>query len=146
VARRLAQHRGATSVAEIAGLVGLRQARVRLLLDGRVLWLDADWLTVEPLTGPFVASVRKLLALDGGAAIPSNLPPHVLGALIRLLEPAPLSPTEQALVEIVREGGRIAHIRRKAAEHGIRPASAAVCLSRSPLFRNVERGRWALAL
>jgi hypothetical protein len=146
VARRLARQHGATTAAEVAGLVGLRAARVLILLEEHVHWLDDEWLTVEPLGGPFVASLRKLLAIDRAAAIESTLPSHVLEALVRMLEPVALSQTEQTLVEIVRAGGATADIRRQAAQRGINPSSAAVCLSRSPLFRRVGRGRWALAL
>ncbi len=58
-----------------------------------------------------------------------------------------LTPLERALVAIVREQPhlRASQVGRVAGEAGLNPTSAMIYLSRSPLFRTVARGRYALA-
>jgi hypothetical protein len=161
VARTLARRHGATTTAEIATLLGLRRARTRMLLDGvkGIAWLGDGWLTVDPPRGAVVSAMRKLLAFapkaspdDVARAIGGPLPAPVVAQLLTLIaagaQPT-LSPTERLVADALRAEGDAASVRRiarRAAAAGVAPPTAAVCLSRSPLFRHVERGRWALAV
>lgn len=104
---------------------GLRRAAPPLLLPRNLLraWIAAlPWLALDPERD--LVSPRR--ALDP----------------LRLL-----TPLERSLVAILRDHGpelRVTEAGRLAAEAGLNPTSAMLYLSRSPLFRTVARGRYAL--
>lgn len=163
VARSLVARDGATRTPAVASLTGLSARRVRRLveLDDGVTWLECgdDWLTIEPLGGTVGSALRKLVGAFPGsepervrAALDVELPLEVVACLIRSVATDvadALSTTERLLVDAIRADGGTSPTNRvtRAGEHaGVRRPTAAVCLSRSPLFRRVERGRWALAV
>jgi hypothetical protein len=165
-ARQQSARQLATTTAEVAALLELPARRVRQLLavSDDVVWLDEthNWLTVHTGRSKPAKALQKLLAVTPDPPVqeveqmlrclrPSVvLPRPVLKTLLAELRDrqVTLSPTEELLVEIIREEGpvaRIDRVLRRAERGGVAPKTAAVCLSRSPLFRQVERARWALA-
>jgi hypothetical protein len=141
----------------------------------RWLDAEHDWFLVEVARSRVTSAVRKLLTVSDELCVEEvevalgrprphvSLPREVLrelcralpwlhvdGDLIRAAESLDneLSPLEETLVDIFRNHGpelpfkRIAMHARAA---GMRPETAAVYLSRSPLFRPVSRARYALA-
>jgi Sigma-70, region 4 len=153
ISRKLARRDGAATPTAVAALTGLRELRVRRLLElgGEVRWLaDTGWFTFLPFTGAVAAMVRKLLAADASARdLQLALPLDVTEALLALVPRGRLSDTEHAVVAALRQEGGSASVRsltRLVEPTGVTRTTLAVCLSRSPLFRRVERGRWALAI
>jgi hypothetical protein len=165
-ARQQSAKQLATTVAEVASLLELPARRVRQLLALReeVVWLDGTrtWLTVHTGRSKPAKALQKLLAVTPDPPVqeveqmlrclrPSVvLPRPILKAVLVELRDrhVALSSTEALLVEILREEGPVARIDRllrRAEGGGVAPKTAAVCLSRSPLFRQVARARWSLA-
>ena len=170
VVRRTARQQSATQLAttssQVAAALELPTRRVRqlLTLSGDVIWLDdaQHWLTVHTGRGKPAKALRKLLAMSPDPPVqevelmlrclrPSVvLPRPILSAVLGQLRDthATLSATEELLVEIIREEGpvaRVDRVLRRAEGGGVAAKTAAVCLSRSPLFRQVARARWSLA-
>ncbi|MES1247306.1 MAG: hypothetical protein ABUS54_06505, partial [Actinomycetota bacterium] len=87
------------------------------------------------------ASLRRALDVE--------LPVEVVACLAAAVEPVDLSDTEELLLHALRRDGGVSAVGRalqQAERGGVRGRTAAVCLSRSPLFRQAGRGRWALAV
>jgi hypothetical protein len=166
VARQQSARRLATTVAEVATLLELPPSRVRRLLtvSEDVAWLDPSctWLTVSSGRSRPAKAVQKLLAMTPDPPVqeveqmlrclrPSVvLPRAILRTLLEHVRErqGTLSSTEELLVGIFREEGpvaRVDRVLRRAEGCGVAPKTAAVCLSRSPLFRQVARARWSLA-
>ena len=141
----------------------------------RWLDAERDWFLVDAARTRVTGAVRKLLTVSDGLTVDElevalrrprpqvSLPREVLCELCRSLPwlrvdgdriraagsiDNELSPLEETLVGIFRSHGPVLPFTRIAAharEAGMRPGTAAVYLSRSPLFRPVARARYALA-
>jgi hypothetical protein len=156
VARSLAARDGASTVDAVASTMGMSRRRVCRLLElgEEVTWLrcGAGWFTVLPVGGPLRKLARAFPNADGAGihrALGIDLPVEVIACLLAAVEPAELSGAEELLLDALRLEGGVAPVSR-ALQHaergGVRGRTAAVCLSRSPLFRQAGRGRWALAV
>jgi hypothetical protein len=104
-------------------------------------------LTLTPSPDP--ADVRMAIL----ASYPEvSIPRETVAGLLELVARTgigDLSATEQAVADAIRADGGVARISRIAARVaplGIARTTAAVCLSRSPLFRAVDRGRWTITV
>lgn len=156
VAKSVVARDGAATAETVADTTGIPRRRVRRLLRlaHDVAWLacGGDWFTVLPIGGPLRKLVRAFPDADAASihrALGATVPVEVVACLAAAAEPVELSETEELLLETLRrEGGevRVAHAIEHAERAGIRSRTAAVCLSRSPLFRQAGRGRWALAV
>ncbi len=136
---------------------------------------DRDWFLVDAARTRVTGAVRKLLTVSGELTLGElevalnrprpqvSLPRDVLRELCRALPwlrvdddviralgsiDNELSPLEETLVGIFRSHGPVlpfTRIATHAREAGMRPETAAVYLSRSPLFRPIARAKYALA-
>jgi hypothetical protein len=136
---------------------------------------EHDWFVVAAARTRVTGALRKLLTVSDAVTVDDleialnrprphiSLPHDVLRELCRALPwlsvgddviraagsiDNELSPLEETLVGIFRSHGPVLPFTRIAAharEAGMRPETAAVYLSRSPLFRPVARARYALA-
>jgi hypothetical protein len=167
-ARKLVERHGATTAADVSARIGAR-ADALLAADARIVRLDAAWLTTPVSRCPIERALRKLLPVtdalgldDLADALATPLPLHVLSAVCARIDgvtlvgarvfathrsPRRLSGSEDVLVRIFNDFGPVVTTRvllHEAEERGLRPQTAAVSLSRSPLFQRVGRARHAL--
>ena len=88
-------------------------------------------------------------AADSATAVTTGVVAQLLSLVLTDGIESELSATEWLLVDAMRGGGGVARLRHTLdalEEAGLARGTAAVCLGRSPLFRRVERGVWALAV
>jgi len=167
-ARKLVERHGATTAADVSARIGAR-ADAFLAADPRIVCLDAAWLTTPVNRCPVERALRKLLPVTGSLglddladALGTPLPLHVLSAVCARIDGVAvvgarvfatersrrrLSGSEDVLVRIFHDRGPVVTTRvllAEAEERGVRPQTAAVSLSRSPLFQRVGRARHAL--